>query len=35
MNPKNHVYLAGLPRGGTTLISQILGQHREIEQMSK
>lgn len=32
---KNNVYIAGLPRGGTTLVSQILGQHSQIIQMGE
>lgn len=30
-----NIYLAGLPRGGTTLVSSILGQHSMIEQMGE
>ncbi len=29
------IYLAGLPRGGTTLVSMILGQHHLLEQMGE
>ncbi|MFH0923887.1 MAG: sulfotransferase domain-containing protein [Candidatus Falkowbacteria bacterium] len=32
---KTNIYLAGLPRGGTTLVSSILGQHPMIEQMGE
>ncbi len=32
---KNSIYLAGLPRGGTTLVSSILGQHSKLEQVGE
>lgn len=32
---KIHAYIAGLPRGGTTLVSQILGQHSQVVQMGE
>ncbi len=35
MDKRFNVYLAGLPRGGTTLISQIIGQHSGFEQMGE